>query len=327
MPVVSVIMPVYNAERLLAGSVDSVIAQTFADWELVCFNDASTDGSLAVLERYAASDPRIRVIDSPVNVKQGAGRNRAIREARGEYVMFLDADDSLRPDALSLCVRTALGRGADMVMFDYETIPGSTVCPLGHDASGLTDDELRRRIIMCPSPVWSAMYRRSLITENGLYFPERVFYEDNAVALAIQLSARRPAKVDAPLYGYHIYETSVSHRMNDYRFFHRLSSAVTLKDHLRRLGLYDRWREEIDYVLINQYYTHTITGCVYRFDHVPLLRQHYVRRTVERVVPRFRHNRFYRELPAAKRLRIELHARFPRVLNMLWRIKRVLKKF
>lgn len=324
-PVVSVIMPVYNAEHLLECSVGSVLAQTFSDWELVCFNDASTDGSRAVLEAYAASDRRIRVINSPVNVKQGAGRNRAIREARGEYVVFLDADDTLHPETLSRCIDTARSQGADMVMFDYEAIPGGPVSPLGRDAAALAGDELRRRIIMCPSPVWSAMYRRTLITGNGLFFPERVFYEDNAVALAIQLSARNPVKIDATLYGYHIYDASVSHRMNDYRFFHRLSSAVTLKGHLQRLGLYGRWREEIDYVLINQYYTHTITGCVYRFEHVPLLRQRYVRHTVERVVPDFRHNRFYRRLPVANRLRLELHARFPRMLNMLWKIKRAFK--
>lgn len=322
MPAISIIMPVYNAERYLKCSVGSVLAQTFADWELICFNDASTDGSLAMLEEYTASDNRIRIIDSPVNVKQGAGRNRGIREARGEYVMFLDADDSLRPEALSLCMATARSNGADLVFFDYETIPGGTVSPLGRSASQLSGDELRRHVILHPSPVWSAMYRRCLITDNGLYFPERVFYEDNAVALALQLSARNPVKVDAPLYGYHIYDTSVSHRMNDYRFFHRLASAVTLKGHLQRLGLYDRWHDEIDFVLLNQYYTHTITGCVYRFDHVPVKRQHYVRATVERIVPGFRSNRYYKAQPLSQRLKIELHASFPRILHRLWRLKR-----
>ena len=316
-------MPVYNAERYLDCSVGSVIAQTFTDWELICFNDASTDGSLAVLERLAASDPRIRIIDSRINVKQGGGRNRAIREARGEYVVFLDADDSLRPESLSRCVDTARRHGADMVMYDYETIPGRMVSPLGRDAAELKGDDLRRRFILHPSPVWSAMYRRSLITDNGLYFPEGVFYEDNAVTLAIHLSAVNPVKVNAPLYGYHIYDTSVSHRMNDYRFFHRLSSARMLKAHLTRLGFYDRWREEIDYVILNQYYTNTITGCVYRFDRVPLRRQRYVRHTVERVVPGFRHNRYYKAWPLAGRLRLELHARFPRIIRRLHMLKRV----
>ncbi len=98
--IISVIMPVYNAEAWLADSVGSVMAQSYGDWELVCFNDASTDGSSAMLHAAAAADPRVRVIDSPVNVKQGGGRNRAIAAARGRYIVFLDADDRLAPDAL-----------------------------------------------------------------------------------------------------------------------------------------------------------------------------------------------------------------------------------
>ena len=82
MPSVSIIMPVYNAERYLDVSVGSVLAQTSPDWELVCFNDASTDTSAAILEKYAGADSRITVIDSPVNVKQGGGRNRAIQTSR-----------------------------------------------------------------------------------------------------------------------------------------------------------------------------------------------------------------------------------------------------
>ncbi len=323
-PAVSVIMPVYNAERFLECSVGSVLAQTCGDWELICFNDASTDGSLDRLNAYAEADHRIRVIDSAVNVKQGAGRNRAIREARGEFVMFLDADDSLAPEAVAMCLDTARRNEADMVLFDYRLVPGNVMSPLGQQSEGMHGDDLRLRLIRNPSPVWSAMYRRTLITDNGLYFPERVFYEDNAVALAIQLSAHAPIKVNAALYEYHIYDSSVSHRINDYRFFHRLGSAVTLKAHLQRLGLYERWREPIDFLLINQYYVHSIFGCVYRFDRVPILRHRYIRATIGRVVSGYRNNPSYRARPKGQRLKIILHTRFPRLLNLLWRAKRTL---
>lgn len=322
MPKVSIIMPVYNAESYIYESVGSVIAQTYDDWELICFNDASTDGSHKMLYSLSLTEKRMRIIDSPVNVKQGAGRNRGIREARGEFVMFLDADDTLRPDALRLCVEAAETADSDMVMFDYRTIPGRDVSPLGEDASELRGDDLRLKMILRPSPVWTAMYSRNLLVNNGLFFPEKVFYEDNAVALAMQLSAHNPVKINAPLYGYHVYDTSVSHRMNDYRFFHRLASARTLKAHLQRLGLYGKWRDEIDFVLINQYYVHTITGCVYRFDRVPVRRQRYVRRTIDRVVENFRNNTYYRKLPLAKRLRLEAHARMPRLINRLCRLKK-----
>lgn len=100
-PAVSIIMPVYKAEAFLEDSVGSVLAQSSDDWELICFNDASPDGSLDLLRRLqAAASGRMRIIDSPVNVRQG-GRNRCLREARGRYVMFLDADDALAPDAVA----------------------------------------------------------------------------------------------------------------------------------------------------------------------------------------------------------------------------------
>lgn len=323
-PSVSVIMPVYNAEHFLECSVGSVMAQTCADWELICFNDASTDGSLDMLNAYAASDTRIRVINSPVNVKQGAGRNRAVREARGEFVMFLDADDSLAPEAVATCLDTVRTRDADMVLFDYRLVPGDVVSPLGRLVARMRGDDVKRRLILNSTPVWSAMYRRTLITDNGLYFPERVFYEDNAVALALQLSAGNPIKVNAALYEYRIHDSSVSHRMNDYRFFHRLGSAVTLKSHLERLGMYEQWRDNLDFVLINQYYVHSLSGCIYRFDRVPMLRHRYIRATIGRVVPGYRDNPYYRQLPRGQRLKIMLNARFPRLINLLWRAKQAL---
>ncbi|WP_303744733.1 glycosyltransferase family 2 protein, partial [uncultured Duncaniella sp.] len=250
MPYISVIMPVYNAERFLDCSVGSVLSQTFDDWELICFNDASTDKSIDILNRYASSDKRIRVIDSPVNVKQGGGRNRGLLAAKGEYVMFLDADDRLAShESLATCIRAIKEENADMVLFDYETFrnDGSdpvTVSPLGQEAAELSGDNLRRHITMHPGPIWSAVYKRTLILENGLLFPEGVFYEDNAVALAIQLSASLPAKINASIYGYRTDNTSVTRSRNDYRFFHRINSAVTLKSHLVRLKLYDRWHDE-----------------------------------------------------------------------------------
>lgn len=88
---ISVIMPVYNAEVFLEHSVGSVLSQTYENFELICFNDASTDNSSKILHQFSEADKRIKVIDSTVNVKQGGGRNRALALAKGEYVIFLDA--------------------------------------------------------------------------------------------------------------------------------------------------------------------------------------------------------------------------------------------
>ncbi len=330
MPSVSIIMPVYNAERYLDVSVGSVLAQTSPDWELVCFNDASTDTSAAILQKYAGADSRITVIDSPVNVKQGGGRNRAIRAAKGEYILFLDADDRLNKDAVKLCLNAARRYNADTVLFDYERFGADGAVlgaepQLGEDAPALRRFELKKRIVRRPAPLWCGMYRRSLITENALYFPENAFYEDNAVALAIQLSASEPVKIDGALYGYRCDNVSVTRSTDNYRFFHRLASARILKGHLQRLGLYEPWRDEIDFLLLNQYYVHTVFGCVYRFGRVPMLRLRYVCATVERVIPGYKSNPYYRAMPPRQKIKLAAHVRFPRAIKCLSRIKNSLR--
>lgn len=327
-PAVSIIMPVYNAENFLHASVGSILRQSNGNFELICFNDKSTDGSLGILNELAAAAnrggaERMRVIDSPVNVKQGGGRNRALRVARGEYVMFVDADDALREDAVERCLGVAEKEGADMVVFDYVRFtssvcnPGERVCQLGDDAAGLRGEELRRRLMGRQTPVWSAMYRKALITDNNLFFPEKIFYEDNAVALAIQLSAVNPVKINDALYLYRFDNCSVTRSSNNYRFFDRLRSAVALMENLRRLGIYERYRDEIDFVFINQYYVHSVFGCIYRFDRVPMLRHRYICRTIERYVPDYRSNAAYRAQGAGMRFKIWTHARFPRLIKML----------
>lgn len=329
MTAVSVIMPVYNAESFLEDSVGSVLRQSFGDFELICFNDASTDGSLDVLRRFAKADSRVSIIDSPVNVRQGGGRNRAIAAAMGRFVVFLDADDALAPDALERCMECAVAEDADAVFFDYVrfTARGDDgyISPLGDDAATLRHDALRRRIVQSPAPVWSAMYERRLITDNGLFFPEGVFYEDNAVAAAIQLSARNPVKINAGLYRYRCDNASVTRSVNNYRFFDRIRSAVTLIGHLRRLGIYPEFADELDFLFLNQYLTHTVFGCVYRFDKVPVMRHRYVCRTVSRYIGDYRANPYYKSWPLKMRLKLRLHIMAPRLIKRLSNISRKLR--
>lgn len=328
MPFISVIMPVYNAEAFLAESVGSVLTQTFGDFELICFNDASTDGSSSVLHSYARLDGRVKIIDSAVNIKQGGGRNRALDVAGGEYVIFLDADDRLDTRALEECV-AIVRRGADAVFFDYVCFTadgvGPRISPLGPGAASLPVSELRRRLVMKPTPLWTGMYRRNLIEDGVLRFPEGVFYEDNAVALAIQLSARRPKKLDCELYCYRTDNTSVTRSTDDYRFFDRIASAETLLANLRRLGLYDSFAAEIDYLLINQYLVHTVYGAIYRFSRVQTDRIAQVCAGIDKLVPDWRRNPYWLSRSLRERFKFAMHVTVPRFIKLLSVINRRLK--
>ena len=98
-PIVSVVMPVYNTEAYLTDSVDSILGQTFLDWELICVDDGSSDGSLDILRRYERADPRVRVITRP-NTGVARARNDGMRVAAGRYIAAMDSDDVALPERL-----------------------------------------------------------------------------------------------------------------------------------------------------------------------------------------------------------------------------------
>ena len=92
MPQISVIMPVYNTSQYLRRSIESVLNQTYKDFELICINDGSTDNSLEILQEYATHDPRIKIINQENKGLSGA-RNSALEIAQGEWITFVDSDD------------------------------------------------------------------------------------------------------------------------------------------------------------------------------------------------------------------------------------------
>ena len=111
---VSIIVPAYNAERWLPAAVRSVLAQTEQDWELVLVDDGSTDATPGLCDRYAASDARIRVEHTP-NAGVSAARNHGLKLCRGQWILFLDADDVLHPDMLRIMLDAATRHKVDMV--------------------------------------------------------------------------------------------------------------------------------------------------------------------------------------------------------------------
>ena len=122
-PKISVILPVYNAEKYLRYTLDSVLGGSFSDFEIVAVNDGSQDSSLAILEEYRERDARVKVIDKP-NTGVSDTRNVAIAAAEGDYIAFLDADDIYSPEYLERMYSAAEACGADVTVCSYVTFRG-----------------------------------------------------------------------------------------------------------------------------------------------------------------------------------------------------------
>lgn len=118
---ISVVIPVYNAEKYLHFSLGSVLGQTHTDWECICVDDGSTDGSGNILDEYAAKDPRFRVIHQP-NAGEGAARNAGMTAAVGELIAFIDSGDTFHPHAFAIMARTCAKTGADMIRYGWNIV-------------------------------------------------------------------------------------------------------------------------------------------------------------------------------------------------------------
>lgn len=176
MPIVSLIVPVYNAEEHLSACLNSISAQEFEDFEVLLVNDGSTDGSANILEEYAAKDSRFRVY-SKINTGVSDTRNFGLDHATGKYIQFMDADDWLPKDSMSALVRTMEEKNCDLVIGDFYRVVGESVARKGNIIS---DDVLSIRDFaeyFMESPadyyygaLWNKLYRASVIRQHHLRF-------------------------------------------------------------------------------------------------------------------------------------------------------------
>lgn len=198
-PIVSVILPIYNVERYLNQALNSLVVQTFSDFEAICVNDGSTDGSRAIVQTYLDRDPRFRVVDKP-NSGYGASMNRGIREARGRYIAILEPDDFFEPTALAKLVEAAEEHEADVVKANYWfywSTPqerNERIDVVEPDMVGkvFTAAEKPRIFFSNPS-LWSALYRRSFIVDNGLTLQETpgASFQDLGFSFKVWATAQR----------------------------------------------------------------------------------------------------------------------------------------
>lgn len=226
-PLLSVIIPVYNAQDYIANTLSVLLKQEFQDFEVICVNDCSPDGSLEILRRFEREDPRVRCIDLAQNQGPGKARNHAIDGAKGSYITFLDADDEIDGDLYGKAMALALETDADQVVWGateehYDAgnrhvksvpiLPQKQLCTTRQQiVSAVT--ELEKQTLF--GYIWNSVYRTSIIKTNNIRLRDALLYEDYFFNLDFIRQTRRLAVLDHG--GYHYYKranTSVTHRFN-----------------------------------------------------------------------------------------------------------------
>ena len=211
-PRVSIIIPVYNVENSISKSLDSVLSQTFKDYEVICIDDYSTDNSLKVLKEYAQKDNRIKIIEQNQNQGQGVARNLGLDAATGEYIMFLDSDDWFEPNACEEAYNQISKNQDDIVFFNYFNYSEYTNAIIMRKSRHLEmfEDKLGKSVSLYEleklsfdaATVWSQIYSLDFVRRIGAKFANNRNCEDNPFYFVCMANANNVSAINKELYFY-----------------------------------------------------------------------------------------------------------------------------
>ena len=230
MTLLSIVVPVYRVQGYLGQCLDSLLDQSFTDFEVIAVDDCSPDGSGAILADYATRDPRLRVVTSPVNIGLGRARNLGLEHATGEYVWFLDSDDWLSAGALAAVARRLRETEADVLIVGWDRVHWDGRVDAGGAKKTMAEAPRIFSIDQWPDALgilhvaWNKVIRRELLVRLGFEF-ETGWYEDVSFTYPILLAAKRMTTLP---------RTCVHYRQ-------RRTGAITRTVGDRHFEVFDHW--------------------------------------------------------------------------------------
>ena len=219
-PAISIICPVYNAQKFIQKCLNSIVQQTFNDWELILVDDGSPDNSGVICDEYAAKDERIKVIHKK-NGGVSSARQAGLEAASGEYVIHVDPDDWIEPTMLEELFAKAKEEEADVVICDYfvndgETESYKTQKPTSLEAAQILKDLFQQLHGSC----WNKLVKRACYITYNIRFPENINYCEDLLTW-VQLFKHdevKTAYLPKAFYHYWMNENSISHRLTRKNF-------------------------------------------------------------------------------------------------------------
>ncbi|MBQ2681370.1 MAG: glycosyltransferase family 2 protein [Eggerthellaceae bacterium] len=331
-PLVSVIVPVHDVEGYLALCVESLLAQTLSSIELVFVNDCSTDGSRAMLERYAAGNSeRIRIVDTPSNVRAGGARNLGMAVARGDYFGFVDGDDYVAPTMFQELYDKAKATGADASFVQYASVDegvnalvesSPSFAPLliwGDDLlkyDGIDlDDQGRCSLIAYPvGGVYCGLYTRELIERASVHYPEHMRYDDNYWISLVKAYMNRVCFVESVAYFFVQRPNSTSRTPTREAIMQRRDIENMLLNEVKARGLFKKYHDAWEYIYTYRYALNTARSLIALPD-TPCNDIVLIRNELNQEFPNWEQNPYYCNQPLKRKLIDKCILEHPRVFK------------
>lgn len=214
MPRITVIVPIYNVEQYLRRCIESVLNQSFQDFELICVNDCTPDRSMEIVDEFVKHYPeQVKIINNKQNMGLGAAREQGLKQARGEYIVFFDSDDYVKQDYLATYLAEMERSGADIVMGGY--------IRKGEKQEIIFSMKDTQYTPWLYPAVWMRMYRRSFLQKHNLDFRGIRIYEDNPFNYRCMLEGARVSVIDYCGYYYICNSASITQTKNGVEKYRR----------------------------------------------------------------------------------------------------------
>ena len=301
--IISVIVPVFNAEKYLERCLNSVIL-ALGDFkgEILLVDNGSEDNSLKIMHEYSKKHRGVISILHCDTPGAAAARNYGFLRARGKYIWFIDADDEILPDSIHLLISEAEKTKADLVMMGATRVYAG-----GHrnylSAVKANAKDHKSRFVRYGAGPWQFLIRKEWWTQNGFIFREGMIHEDMEMISALILYTDKFASVDKPLYIYYQNDDSVLHRKKwDGRAFDIFPALTGLYERFEKAGAAEEYHDELEWFFI----WNLLIDSAKDFAKFPEGKPGFQRsrEMLRRYFPKWRKNRFLREKPLKLRLRV-----------------------
>lgn len=292
---ISVVLPVYNVANYLRKCLDSLVNQTFKDFEVICVNDGSTDLSLSILEGYSLTDSRFKIITQENQGLSGA-RNTGIKEVQGDYVLFVDSDDWLEENALELLYEHVKGFDSDITMFKFKYYDENTAefseGPFTNleviDPSFFTGNFFYMDVIdiifkISHAP-FNKLYKTSFLKENDAKFLYGSYYEDLEFFYKVFLKAKKVSVLPEYLYYYRIRDQSIS-TSGDEGSFDIFNILETTKEYFLDVKVYNQIKQDwLMFVIVNLKYVYLRLNEKFKNQFIQVMKEKYYDYALNEVV-------------------------------------------
>ena len=295
---ISVIVPCYNASAYLNRCVESLLAQTigYEHLEMIFVNDASTDNTLDILLDYEKQyEDNMMVINCEKNGRQGTARNIGIQYSSCDYIAFLDSDDWIAPTMYEKLYNKA-------IELDLDSVGGLSVRAKDeHNIEEATylkepqyfiieNEEMRNEFIRNwrSDGIWVNLYRKDVIVDNDILFPEGLMYEDNYFGELLKFYINKAYVVNEALHYYCLNPVSTSNAQEKIWHFDRLIIEDMLLEAYKERGLYDTYKEYINTNFLNRYYFNSLFIFFTRFGEVPIEVFRKMTATIRKTIPDYK---------------------------------------